>query len=54
MTVLSIDGGTRLARCTTKDGTLHTVEIELIDDAAPGTVVLVHADVAIAALEGSR
>jgi hydrogenase maturation factor len=51
MTVLDIDGGAGLARCATQEGALHTIEIGLIEDPMPGTEVLVHASVAIAALE---
>jgi hypothetical protein len=51
MTVLGTNADTGLARCAGKDGRLHVVEVGLIDAAAPGAVVLVHADVAIAVLE---
>jgi hydrogenase maturation factor len=43
--VLELDGATAL--CTDDEGELHSVAIDLLDDVAPGTTVLVHAGVAI-------
>jgi hydrogenase maturation factor len=50
MSVLEVQTSIGLARCADEDGAVHTVEIDLIEGATPGTVVLVHADVAIAVL----
>ncbi len=54
MRVLGVDADTGLARCAGEDRAVHTVEIALLDDAAAGAVVLVHADVAIATVEAPR
>jgi hydrogenase maturation factor len=52
MTVLaqSHDG---LADCAGDDGATSTVEVSLVAPVAPGARVLVHAGVAIAALDGA-
>lgn len=54
MRVLAVDADTGLAHCAGDDGTVHTVEIALAERAAPGAVVLVHADVAIGVLDRDR
>jgi hydrogenase maturation factor len=50
MSVLRIDERQGLALCSDPDGARHTVETALIDPPTPGSTVLVHAGVAIAAL----
>jgi hydrogenase expression/formation protein HypC len=50
MTVTRFEDGTGLTLCTDALGSVHEVETTLLEGVAPGTVVLVHADVAIAAL----
>jgi hydrogenase maturation factor len=50
MRVLRIDSARGLALCEDEDGSHRTVEIGLIDPVVAGARVLVHADVALAAL----
>lgn len=52
MTIVCVQAG-GLALCADGDGATRTVETTLLERAAPGAIVLVHADVAIAAL-GAR
>jgi hydrogenase maturation factor len=52
MTVLRVDAERALALCLDEEsGGRSTVEIGLVDDVAPGDLLLVHAGTAIAALE---
>jgi hydrogenase maturation factor len=51
MRVLRVDDERGLALCAADDGERATVEIALLEDVAVGDVVLVHADVALAALD---
>jgi hydrogenase maturation factor len=51
MRVLRIDPAHGLAVCEDEGGSHRTVEIGLIDPVGTGDRVLVHADVALAALE---
>ena len=51
MTIVRIDGRRELALCADADGRRHTVEVGLLDDPTDGATVLVHAGVAIAALD---
>lgn len=51
MRVLSVDEATGLAACRAPDGTVVEVEVELIAPVAPDDAVLVHAGVAIQALD---
>jgi len=53
MRVLRVDDERGLALCAADDGERATVEIALLEDVAAGDVVLVHADVALAALDGA-
>jgi hydrogenase maturation factor len=53
MRVLQVDDERGLALCAADDGERATVEIALLEDVAAGDVVLVHADVALAALDGA-
>jgi hydrogenase expression/formation protein HypC len=50
MTVLRVEAASGLALCVEQDGSTRTVETALLDGVAAGSTVLVHADVAIAAL----
>jgi hydrogenase expression/formation protein HypC len=50
MTVIEIERASGLAQCSAGDGSHHTVELSLIDDARPGEHVLVHAGVALGRL----
>jgi hydrogenase maturation factor len=50
MRIVRVDAGRGLALCEAEDGRHRTVELALLDGAAPGERVLVHADVAIARL----
>jgi hypothetical protein len=51
MRVLWLEGGgDGLAVCADEHGTTYTVETTLLEGVAPGSRVLVHADVAIASL----
>jgi hydrogenase assembly chaperone HypC/HupF len=51
MTVVRLDRSRGLALCEDADGARQTVETALVEPLAVGRVVLVHAGVAIAALE---
>jgi hydrogenase expression/formation protein HypC len=51
MTIVRIDGRRGLALCANADGERHIVEIGLLEDPTDGATVLVHAGVAIAALD---
>ncbi len=51
MAVVDLDGSRGLALCEDADGAHHTVETALVEPLAAGRVVLVHAGVAIAALD---
>jgi hydrogenase maturation factor len=50
MTVLRVEAASGLALCVEQDGSTRTVETALLEGVAAGSTVLVHADVAIAAL----
>jgi hydrogenase maturation factor len=50
MTIVCVDETDGLALCADDNGAMHTVEIALLEQTTPGATVLVHADVAIAAL----
>ncbi len=52
MTVVRIDHQRCLALCVDAEGSKHTVEIALVDTVRTGSVLLVHADVAIATIAG--
>jgi hydrogenase maturation factor len=54
MRIVRVDEHRQLALCADDTGVRHTVEIALLDDAAAGSSVLVHAGVAIAALGSLR
>jgi hydrogenase maturation factor len=51
MTVVRVDDARGLALCEAADGARATVEIGLIDAAAPGDTLLVHAGTALTRLE---
>jgi hydrogenase maturation factor len=51
MRVLRVDDERGLALCAADDGERATVEIALLEDVAVGDLVLVHADVALVALD---
>jgi hydrogenase maturation factor len=51
MRVLRVDDQRGLALCAADDGERATVEIALLEDVAVGDLVLVHADVALVALD---
>lgn len=51
MTIVRIDGRHELALCADADGERHTVEVGLLDEPTDGATVLVHAGVAIVALD---
>jgi hydrogenase maturation factor len=51
MRVLRVDDDRGLALCAADDGERATVEIALLEDVAVGDLVLVHADVALVALD---
>ena len=51
MTVVRVDSKAGLARCTDASGEAAEVETALVAPLAPGDRVLVHAGVAIAAIE---
>lgn len=53
LTVVQVDAERGLALCEAADGARSTVEIALVDGAAPGAVLLVHAGTALALLEGA-
>jgi hydrogenase assembly chaperone HypC/HupF len=54
MTVVRLDESRGLALCEDADGARHTVETALVGLLASGRVVLVHAGVAIAALDAEE
>jgi hydrogenase maturation factor len=54
MRILGAGPGSGLALCADEQGRTHVVETALLDAAPAGSLVLVHADVAIAALPGER
>jgi hydrogenase maturation factor len=51
MRVMRIDETRGLALCSDEDGSRQTVETALIDEVAPGDVLLVHAGTALTRLE---
>jgi len=51
MTIVRLGGDHELALCADADGVRQTVEVGLLDDPTEGAAVLVHAGVAIAALD---
>jgi hydrogenase maturation factor len=51
MRVLRVDDERGLALCAADDGERATVEIALLEDVAVGDLVLVHANVALVALD---
>jgi hydrogenase maturation factor len=51
MRVLRVDDERGLALCAADEGERATVEIALLEDVAVGDLVLVHADVALVALD---
>ena len=51
MTVLSLDDDRGLALCQDSDGERQTVEVALVEPVASGDQVLVHAGVALVALQ---
>lgn len=53
LTVVQVDAARGLALCETADGERSTVEIALVDGAAPGAVLLVHAGTALTLLEAA-
>jgi len=53
MRVLRVDAARGLALCEAADGRHETVETALVDGAAPGALVLVHAAVALALVEAA-
>ena len=50
MTIVCVDEAAGLALCADSNGAMHTVETALLGRVTAGATVLVHADVAIAAL----
>jgi hydrogenase maturation factor len=50
MTIVCVDEAAGLALCADSDGAMHTVETALLGRVTAGATVLVHADVAIAAV----
>jgi hydrogenase maturation factor len=52
MAVARIDHQRCLALCVDAEGARHTVEIALVDTVTTGSVLLIHAGVAIAAFAG--
>jgi hydrogenase expression/formation protein HypC len=53
MTVVVADAGDGLAACVGAEGSGGEVDVTLVGPVAPGSRVLVHAGVAIAALDGT-
>lgn len=51
LTVVRVDAARGLALCEAVDGRRSTVEIALVEGAAPGAVLLVHAGTALTLLE---
>ena len=54
MLVVEVDGERGLAVCADESGALTSVETALVEPVAVGDEVLVHAAVAIAALDGAE
>jgi hydrogenase maturation factor len=50
MRVLELDAAGGLALCSEEGGERRSVEVGLVEPVAPGDIVLVHADVALARL----
>jgi hydrogenase maturation factor len=54
MLVVEVDGESGLAMCADETGALTSVETALVEPVAAGDELLVHAAVAIAALDGAE